>query len=237
MENKMSVTDQFLDKYKQLEAEIDLKYGETAKAKNDTAVAFLENRPEYRLYKNGLQWCREIRNLLSHKSKVMGEYPIEPSIQMIKFMDEIILKVHSRLTCMQIGIPFSNMYCRALGDNLLDTVKEMRYKAYTYVPIVDGKKVIGIFDENSLFCYVADNGIVDLEDLTFEDLKDYIGLDGREMEVFVFHNKKTYIDDLKEEFQRKFDENKRIGVVFITENGRRNEAVSCMLTAWDLIGR
>ena len=56
------------------------------------------------------------------------------------------------------------------------------------------------------------------------------------MEVFIFHNKKTYVDDIKDEFQQQFDENKRIGVVFITEHGKRDESINRMLTAWDLVG-
>ena len=75
------------------------------------------------------------------------------------------------------------MYCRTIDDSVVATIEEMRRNTFTYVPIVDGKKVIGIFDENSLFFYVADKGTVDLEDFYFAAIKDYIGLDGREMEV------------------------------------------------------
>ena len=236
MENTKYLAEQFIDKYKQLEMEIKRYYGKKAKEKGDTEIYYIEQRPEFDNYKNGLSWCREIRNLLSHNTKVANAYPIEPSPQMIDFLEEVILKVRNRKTCMQVGVPFTDMYCRTINDTVVDTIKEMRDKTYTYVPIVDGKKVIGIFDENALFCYVADNGIVDLENLSFEDLRDYIGLDGREMEVFIFHNKKTYVDDIKDEFQQQFDENKRIGVVFITEHGKRDESINRMLTAWDLVG-
>lgn len=56
------------------------------------------------------------------------------------------------------------------------------------------------------------------------------------MEVFTFHSRQTYLDELEEEFQRQFDMNKRLGVAFITEHGKPDEAVSHMLTAWDVIG-
>ena len=94
----------------------------------------------------------------------------------------------------------------------------------------------GIFDENALFCYLADNGIVDLEGLTFIDIRDYIGLTDREMEVFTFHHKLTYLDELQNEFQKQFDRGKRLGVAFITETGKPDEDVISMLTAWDVIG-
>ena len=237
MENTKSVTELFLDKYKQLESEIQFQYRGKAKDNRDTEIAFIENKPEFRIYRDGLKWCREIRNLLSHNPKVKNAFPIEPSQEMVDLLDELIIKVRSRKTCRQVGIPASKMYTRTISDSVVETIGEMRKNAFTYVPIMDGKKVMGIFDENSLFCYVADNGIVDLEDLTFENIKDYIGLDGREMEVFTFHDKGTYLDELQEEFRRQFENNKRVGVAFITENGKRSEAVTHMLTAWDVVGK
>ena len=70
MESSISVTEQFLDKYKQLESAIHQQYGNRVKEGYDAATAFIENKPEYRIYKDGLKWCRDIRNLLSHKPKV-----------------------------------------------------------------------------------------------------------------------------------------------------------------------
>ena len=128
------------------------------------------------------------------------------------------------------------MYCRTLANPVVETITVMRQKVYTHVPIVEGRKIIGIFDENALFCYLADNGIVDLEGLTFIDIRDYIGLTDREMEVFTFHHKLTYLDELQNEFQKQFDRGKRLGVAFITETGKPDEDVISMLTAWDVIG-
>lgn len=237
MEHTKSVTEQFLDKYKQMESEIQHRYGDRVNSNRDIEISSIERKPEFRAYREGMEWCRKIRNLLTHNPKVKGEFPIEPSHQLIDFLDEVILIIRNRKTCRQVGVPFSKMYSRAITDSVVETIEEMRRNAFTYIPIMDGKKVIGIFDENSLFCYVADNGIVDLENLTFEDIKEYIGLDGREMEVFTFHDKGTYIDELQEEFHRQFEDNKRVGVAFITENGKRGEAVTHMLTAWDVIGK
>lgn len=124
-----------------------------------------------------------------------------------------------------------------MKDSVIETIEVMREKSYTHIPIMDGKRVIGIFDENALFCYVADHGIVDLDGLTFKEIIEYLSLDGREMEVFTIHNRQTYVDELQEEFQKQFDNNKRLGVPFITEHGKPNEAISHMLTAWDVIGQ
>lgn len=236
MDDRINTANAFLDKYKELEAVIEQVYRDKIRNNNDTSVFYLENRNDYKAYAVGLRCCREIRNTMQHLPKQKGAFPIIPSQEMIDFLDDIIIKVRDRKKCTQVGIPFSQMYVREMSDTVTDTIETMRKKVFTHVPIISGKKVIGIFDENALFCYVADSGIVDLDGLTFNDMKDYLSLDGREMEVFTFHSRQTYLDELEEEFQRQFDMNKRLGVAFITEHGKPDEAVSHMLTAWDVIG-
>ena len=223
----------FTDKYKELEKVIRQKFGDTA---GNSPVYYLIHKTGYEEYANKLDCCREIRNLISHFPKEKGAFPIEPSREMIAFLDEVIFKLTNRPKCIDYAIPFRKIYARGIDDSVVDAMAVMREKVYTHVPIVSGRKVIGMFDENSLFCYLADNGIVDLEGLKFSDIRDYIGLENREMEVFTFHHKYTYLDELQDEFQRQFDKRKRLGVAFITETGKRSEDVIAMLTAWEVIG-
>lgn len=37
-------------------------------------------------------------------------------------------------------------------------------------------------------------------------------------------------------FQNSFKENKKLAVIFITENGKETESILGMITAWDLAG-
>lgn len=230
------ISEEFLEKYKQLESITQRKFSTKISKNGDTPIRFLEQNRDFVNYSEGLTCCREIRNVIQHNQKMRGAFPIEPSAQMVEFLDEVIKKVQNRKKCTQAGVPFSKMYCRTIDDTVSPTIDKMRRETYTHVPIVEERRVIGIFDENSLFCYIAEEGIVDLEGLTFRDILNYISLDDREMEVFSFHSRKTYLDELRDEFQRHFDMNKRLGVAFITENGKRNESVTHMLTAWDVIG-
>lgn len=237
MGEEYHIAEEFLDKYKQLESITQRKYSTAISKSGDTPIHFLEQHRDFVKYAQGLVSCRIIRNVIQHNQKLNGAFPIEPSAQMVDFLDEVIQRVQNRKKCTQAGVPFSKMYCRTIDDTVSPTIDKMRKETFTHVPIIEERKVIGIFDENSLFCYIAEEGIVDLEGLTFRDILDYISLDEREMEVFSFHSRKTYLDELRDEFQRQFDMNKRLGVAFITENGKRNESVTHMLTAWDVIGQ
>lgn len=223
----------FIEKYIKLEKAIRLRY---KLPKSQSSIQFLIDSPGYEKYREGLDCCREIRNVYSHHEKVREIYPIIPSEGMLDLLDEVYCLVTTRPRCKSIAVPFSKIYCRTLYDSVSATLPVMREKTFTHVPIMEGRKVVGIFDENSLFCYLADNGIVDLDDLVFSDLRDYIGIDDREMEVFTFHSTMTYLDEIKNEFKRQFDQGKRLGVAFLTATGNRNEDVFGMLTAWDIIG-
>ena len=82
-------SEEFLDKYKQLEEALNLKYGFDEKTFGSPVVKFINDR-EGKNYREKLDLCREIRNFLSHHADIDGEAVIEPSESIIKFLDEVI---------------------------------------------------------------------------------------------------------------------------------------------------
>jgi predicted transcriptional regulator len=92
-----------------------------------------------------------------------------------------------------------------LNDSVKETMRVMQEKLYTHIPILENNKVVGIFDENSLFSFLATNNedIFEFDDkLTFGDMKEHIKLDNREMEEFKFFPINKYTDDAVEEFNK-----------------------------------
>ena len=66
----------FLDHYKDLEYIIREKY----KLENwESTIHYLTGKREFKKIVNELQYCREVRNLLSHKPKLNDRYSVEPS--------------------------------------------------------------------------------------------------------------------------------------------------------------
>lgn len=60
-------TDLFLDKYKELEAIIAVEY---QLSNSESSVSYILRKPEFRSIKFELDYCREVRNLLSHMPQV-----------------------------------------------------------------------------------------------------------------------------------------------------------------------
>lgn len=230
----MSNADVFIEKYKELESIARRTYN----ISNGESISrvLIGKFPA----KGGkMRCCAEIRNICSHEQRIAGRYPIEPDEELILFLEDMINRVKNRPRCANIATLRNDMYTRTLNDSVRDTMTVMREKNYTHVPILENERVIGIFDENSLFEFIADDkeGIFELGPETiFADIKEHLRIDNREMEIFQFHKYNDYADVVKDIFNTAADEGKRLGMIFFTQNGRQDEALIAIVTPWDVLG-
>lgn len=223
----------YIEKYKELEAVVRKTYG---LPEQDFIAYFLKKQDKFNKYYDDISFCQEVRNFMQHKKKINGRFAIEPNEAMLTFIEQLIARVASRTQCRDICIKFRDIEWRSLSDSVKATIKVMRQKVYTHIPIIENGILIGVFDENSLFNYVAENEIVDVDDkLCFADIRQYLSIHGREMEEFLFVKATMYVDDLEKEIQKYFAKNKRVGIAFLTVNGRENEPIQGMITPWDII--
>lgn len=223
----------FIEKYKQLEEVVRSTYN----LKNGDSISYyLSNQNIYQRYSDEIKYCQEVRNLLSHKKKIENEFAVEPSQQMIDFIDNLIRKIKKRTKCYEIQITKNNVCWKSMNDSVQETIKEMSDKLYTHIPILEDGKVVGVFDENSVFNYLSKQEIIMIEEnTTFNDIKDYIGLHDREMEEFIFFSSQNYLEELEMEFEKAYRKGKRIGIAFMTPNGKSYEKLQGIITPWDMI--
>ena len=223
----------YIEKYKRLEAVVRRVY---RLPKKDSISYFLKHQKQFSKYYDDISYCQEVRNFMQHREKVNNRFAIEPNDAMLAFIDQLIQKIENRPKCRDICIKLRNIERRTLSDSVRETIKVMRRMVYTHIPIFENGVLVGVFDENSLFNYVAENEIVDVDDdLTFADIREYLSLQGREMEEFLFVRASMYVEDLEKEIQRYFNQNKRVGIAFLTANGRENEPILGMVTPWDIL--
>ena len=96
--------------------------------------------------------------------------------------------------------------------------------------------VIGVFDENSIFNYLAKEEIIEVDsELSFKDIEEYISLEGRDMEEFLFFKNDGYVEELENIIESYFRKGKRAGITFLTQNGKPNERLQGIITPWDII--
>ncbi len=164
-----SKTELFLDEYKKLEAIVSARYN---LRDSDSAVGFLERRPEYGAIKSDLAYCREVRNLLTHNPKVRNRYAVEPSDEMIALLKRTIERVKNPQKAKHICVPRDKVYCRTMDDYVRPAMVKMSEQVYSHVPIVKNGIVVGVFSENTLLSYLVDDENVSIDNnVKFSDIK------------------------------------------------------------------
>lgn len=223
----------YIEKYKKLEAVVRKTYG---LEKKDSISYFLKKQDRFQRYYDDISFCQQVRNFMQHERTVNGRCAVEPNEAMLEFIDSLIAKIENRKRCRDICIRIKDVTWCSPSDHVKAAIRVMREKGYTHIPIFEDGRLVGVFDENSLFSYVADKEIVDVDgELRFSDIRPYLSIRDREMETFIFVKASMYVDDLEDEVQRYFAKNKRVGITFVTANGRENEPIQGIITPWDII--
>lgn len=229
----MNNADIYIEKYKLLEKAVrdtyHLKQG-------DSISRFLCSQEKYAKLADDIRYCQEVRNWLQHESKVNGEFAIMPSSEMLSFIDDLIDKVNSPRRCGDISVRYEKIFWRNMNASVRDTVHTMRQRGFSHVPVLKNGMVVGVFDENSIFNYLSDNGSVSLDgDLKLSDIEKYLSLDGRKTERFLFVKPSTYVEDLEEKIQQESKRGNRVVMAFVTATGKRNSQLRGIVTPLDVI--
>lgn len=181
-----------------------------------------------------IDFCRKLRNINSHN--INDDYYLitdETIAKLEKIVEEVKhpYKVSDKATL--------NIYSKTLNDFVWNAMKDMNEKSYTHIPIYDetNKHLVGIFSENSLFQYILEDKIIEVdENTTFNDIKHCIDIKlSKEIVKFVARDK--LYDDVVNEFISEFKDKNKLSCVMVTQNGKETEKVIGIITAWDIIGR
>ena len=224
--------DEFLDKYKQLELATRNAYGLEI---GDSPIYKLKSQHAFAKYADAIDYCREVRNFLQHTPKVHGSYAVVPSPEMTEFLDQLLDRMRNRPRTWDIAVRREHIVSCSPDDTVRDVVETMRARGFSYVPILKDGRVVGVFDKDSVFSWVAEHGDHELPSATIGQIAEYTKLEGRRSEVFTFHARDEYMDEAEETFDRYKKEGKRVSVAFITEHGTVEERILGLFTAWDLI--
>ena len=225
----MSKTELFLDKYKQLEETVRKKFGGAG------SVSRLETLPEFRRMSAKIKYCRELRNILQHNPKLNGEWGVEVNDRMISFLDELILMIKKPPRICDNAIGIKDILYAKLGSSVLDTMKIMKQRDISKIPVLDGGCVVGIFSYASVFSYVlANSGLPDYKTV-FSDIMSDISIDGDHSKYYRFAKWNVYCSEIQRMFDEAYDNHIRIKLVLLTRDGTRNEKLMGIVTPWELL--
>lgn len=233
MENDRA--DEFLDMYRTLEEALNQKYNYDEKTFGSSIVRFINDK-ESKEYRDKLNICREIRNLLSHHSEVDGERIVQPSEALINFLHRVTEYVTQPPKALECATLYSEILKTSPSQKVQTVMKKMERQGFSHVPVIKDGQCIGVFSTSTIFQYSLNHGLSSMnENMLISDFGEYLPVDKHSGERFRFLGKDATINDVRVEFDRHVQRSRRLAVVFITDNGSSQGKILGMITPLDLI--
>ena len=230
--NDINRTEEFLDKYKQLESIVRSEYN---LSNSDSVVNFLINNKEFKELENELDLCRDTRNLLSHTPKINGEYVVYPSEEMVKLLDTVIQKIAKPLKAANVMVKKSELCFMGMEDKVMDAMAAMKEHSYKYIPILSDGVLVGMFSAKTVMDIMISEGTDIFDgDMTFEKIKKYIAIENVSSKTFAFVGNSALVGEIKDIFKEDVENKERINIIFVTQHGKSDEKLLGIITVWEI---
>lgn len=230
--------DEFLDLYRQLEETLTQRFEESGRRSGSVIMDFI-NDDEGAPYREDLNACREVRNILTHHSSIDGMPIVEPSDALIHVLKEVIAYVKQPQSALDFATPREKLMVAHMDQNALKVMREMKKRGFSHVPVLKNGEFAGVFSVSTVFSYVIEEEDHSVDRQTkIEDFGNLLKLDQHASERFEFASRRASYWDVRDRFEkRKGQPPKRLAAVFVTENGKFGERLLGMITPWDVIGQ
>lgn len=226
MENKAA---QFLERYREIEEW-------ALNTLNVVEMKDLEQMSQYKSVRSSLAFCRLLRNLLSHYDwSKAGNDMIIVTDQAVRQVNNLYYSLNP-VTLMRVAIRSGQIFAPSPEDSVLAAVKVMQRNDYSYIPIVENHRIVGVFSTKTLMRLVAEkNGTGISETLKFKEIADFVQLKDESVAHYGFINPNMTVEDVSLKFQRSKTRKVRLDMLFITDNGRSDGLLQGMVTPGDLL--
>ncbi len=226
----------FLNQYRMLEEELCHKYN-IDKNSGSPVVRFINDK-EGKPFKDKLNLCREIRNLLSHHSEFGGESIIEPSNAMIDFLKQVTDYVQRPPLALEYATLYNDILKTGLNQKVQVVMQKMEKRGFSHIPVISDGDFIGVFSVSTIFTYILINDMTSLNDnMIIRDFIELLPVEKHSTERFRFVDKEATMFDVKMLFENKSSKGKRLAAIFITDNGTPFGHILGMLTPLDILSR
>jgi len=227
----------YLRKFKELETWLKKISGVSSDATQfkDILDKAKQNSPLIK-YKEWLIWdLYALRNVFAHADR--EKYIAEVNQAAYEMIDGLVNLISNPPT---VGEKFKKEVYWVSEDEITEVViKKMRENLYTHVPVYkesrDGYRFIGVFSESAVFYWLADNiqkGKADFYKQQIKNVNSKYLNDPNDLYKFVPPDKDIF--EIYDEFKSAIGKKKRLGAIFITPSGIKDNLPLGIITAWDL---
>ncbi len=231
----MAQVQEFLDAYRRLEAVAPRVLPRDGRDNRGGVIARLCRQPLFAPYREELDCCREVRNLLTHEVQVGGAPAIIPGDGMVSFLERMIelienpTRVKSRMT------PRARLYTLTSDMKVRSVMAKMQYKGLSRVPILDTEdRVRGMFSLESVFAAVAQGREIDSQ-TKISDLAEHLSLTGNTMSAYRFADAELTLAEAESLFHHMSDHRSKLRALLITSDGTEDGALVGILSPYDVL--
>lgn len=179
--------------------------------------------------------ARQMRNILSHDD--MGdEDPFTVSDETILFLEVELNLLEEQKTAREVCVPFSNLLFATKNSLVTNIATKMLEKGVTNVPILNEKKVIGMFNGKAFIHMMKSRrGITINESTKMKDIKQFLYLDMNDGIRYEFVSASTRVDQLDNLFLR--NKKGKTELLIVTETGDKFEPIIGVISPHDILER
>jgi len=139
-------------------------------------------------------------------------------------------------TALDISTKLTDIHYATLDSSIENVMKAMIKHGYSHIPVLNKEnQLIGVFSENTIFSiYKQDSNLLN-SILYLRDIESFLYLDNHQTKCFLLTSKDTLASQIIAKFQKRKENNKRISVIFVTNNGDIKESLIGMITPYDAL--
>lgn len=232
----MSEAYEFLNLYKRLEDLLEARLSPGEGRRGSVVVDFM-NSAEGKPYRERLNLCREIRNLMTHNADLDGEPVVVPSGAVLDSLREVIAFVESPPPAIDYATPLEHLMTAKRSDGAFEMMRRMEERGFSHVPVLSGGRVRGVFSVSTIFSAAIRSGRFALdEEVRISAFDALLPPEKHLCEQFRFVRADISLAGAFEAFEsRGRERHKRVAALFFSEDGTDEGRLLGMMTPWDLI--
>lgn len=226
----------FLDLYNNLEELLKAKYTTPDRRQYSNVVLRFANDDEGRRWREELDLCREIRNMLSHHSRFDGEDIFQPADSLISLLREIVNFVEHPPVAMSVCTRREQLLTCERTDRVSYVVKRMNDAGFSHVPILSGRTLAGVFSAGTMLSYIEKYGAMNIsKDTPISALSEFLSVFDHKNETYNFVDANATFGEIRAFFVPVGPNKLRTSAVFVTRGGKPRDELLGIITPWDMI--
>lgn len=179
-----------------------------------------------------LKTCSKIRNIISHSNHLQPFKEFNP--EYIEKLEGFNARFFTSIE--KYAIKRSQISHLTWDSKLSVAIHELKTKNFSCLPILDDGYVQGLFSKSILVDYISEQKDCMLSDnLLLNDIKEFAELEKHLNQTIAFVDKDQSLSEVFKMFSEYYDEGSKLILVFITENGHKDQRILGMYTVWDFL--